>query len=102
LLKVEGYDVIAASSLGQALQNARNESKLDVLVTDYHLSEGETGIQLISALRESLGAPLKTVLITGDTSSTIKLLPRDPCLRVASKPVVAEELLTLLGELLAT
>jgi two-component system, sensor histidine kinase len=102
LLKVEGYDVTAVSSLGQALQNARNDANLDVLVTDYHLGEGETGTQLITALRESLGVSLKAVLITGDTSSAIKQLPRDPGLRMASKPVVAEELLTLLRELLAT
>jgi two-component system CheB/CheR fusion protein len=102
LLKVEGYDVTAVASLGQALQHARHEAKLDVLVTDYHLSMGETGTQLITALRESLGAHLKAVLITGDTSSAIKQLPRDPCLRVASKPIIAEELLTLLKELLAT
>jgi two-component system, sensor histidine kinase len=102
LLKVEGYDVTAVASLGQALQHARNDANLDVLVTDYHLSMGETGTRVITALRESLGAHLKAVLITGDTSSAIKQLPRDPCLRVASKPVIAEELLTLLRELLAT
>ena len=100
LLRVEGYEVIAVASLGQALQNAHNGASPDVLVTDYHLGEAETGTQLIAALRESLGVPLKAVLITGDTSSAIKLLPQDPCLRIASKPVIAEELLTLLRELL--
>jgi two-component system, sensor histidine kinase len=102
LLKVDGYDVTAVSSIGQALQSAHNDASLDVLVTDYHLSEGETGTQLITALREGLGAPLKAVLITGDTSSAIKLLPPDPCLRVASKPVIADELLILIRELLAS
>ena len=68
----EGYDVSAVSSLRRALQYACNDANLDVPVTDCHLSEGETGTHLITALR------------------------------VASKPVIAEELLTLLSELLAT
>jgi DNA-binding NtrC family response regulator len=74
---------------------------VDLLVTDYHLREGEKGTQVIAALRERLGGSLKAVLITGDTSSAIKELPRDPQLRVTSKPVKAEELLALLRELLA-
>ena len=40
------------------------------------------------------------VLVTGDTSSAIKKLPQDELLRVASKPVDADELLTLIRELL--
>ncbi|WP_297900115.1 ATP-binding protein [Metallibacterium sp.] len=101
LLNVEGYRVSAVCSLEEALQHARQKGGVDLLVTDYHLSEGEKGTQVIAALRERLGASLKAVLITGDTSCAIKELPRDPHLRVTSKPVKAEELLALLRELLA-
>ncbi len=100
LLKAEGYSVTAVESLGAALQNARQEH-VDLLVTDYHLNDGETGIQVIAALREILGLTLKAVLLTGDTSKAIRELPRDSCLRVASKPIEAEELLRLLRALLA-
>jgi two-component system, sensor histidine kinase len=72
-----------------------------LLVTDYHLSNGETGTQVIAALRKSLGKPLKAVLITGDTSSAVKELQRDEWLRLARKPIRAEELLTLLKSLFA-
>ena len=101
LLNVEGYHVSAVCSLDEALQHAQQKVGVDLLVTDYHLREGEKGTQVIAALRERLGASLKAVLITGDTSSAIKELPRDPQLRVTSKPVKAEELLALLRELLA-
>jgi signal transduction histidine kinase len=101
LLTVEGYRVTAVSSLTEALQKARDDARLDLLITDYHLGEGETGLQIIAALRELLGLPLKAVLVTGDTSSAIRGLPLDPCLRITSKPVLADELLTLLRELLA-
>ena len=74
---------------------------VDLLISDYHLNDGETGTQVIATLREILGISLRAVLTTGDTSSAIKQLPRDPHLRITSKPIKAEELLTLLRALLA-
>jgi PAS domain S-box-containing protein len=100
LLKAEGYRVTAVESMAEALQKAREEN-IDLLVTDYHLNGGETGTEVIAALRETLGIRLKAVLMTGDTSTAIQELPRDSHLRVASKPIQAEELLTLLRALLA-
>jgi CheY-like chemotaxis protein len=102
LLKADGYRVTAVSSLAEALRIPDEDTGLDLLVADYHLSDGETGTQVITALRASQGVALKAVLITGDTSSAIKELPRDPHLRVASKPIKADELLTLLRGLLTT
>ena len=100
LLSVEGYQVTAVSSLAEALEAAR--AGVDLLVSDYHLSEGETGTQVIATLREALRAPLKAVLVTGDTSTAVRELPRDPNLRIASKPLQAEELLKLLQSLTGT
>jgi CheY-like chemotaxis protein len=103
LLTVEGYRVTAVASVAEALRVARNGEGIDVLVTDYHLSnsDGTTGTQVIDALRETVHGALPAVLMTGDTSSAIKALPQDPHLRIASKPVNADELLSLLGTLLA-
>jgi PAS domain S-box-containing protein len=101
LLKVEGYEVIPVASLAEALEKSRQFDGVDLLVTDYHLRDSETGIQVITALREALASPLKAVLVTGDTSTAIKELPRDPNLRVASKPIKAEELLSIIKSLLA-
>jgi PAS domain S-box-containing protein len=101
LLKVEGYHVTAVACLTEAMRAARAAEGFDLLVTDYHLQDGETGTQVIATVREALQAPLKAVLITGDTSNAIKELPRDPSLRIASKPIRAEELLTLIRGLLA-
>jgi PAS domain S-box-containing protein len=96
LLKVEGYRVLAASCLAEARSLAREHPRLDLLVTDYHLGDGETGTQVIAALREELGQHFKAVLITGDTSSALKELQRDGRLQLARKPIHADELLTLL------
>ena len=101
LLELEGYHVTPVASLSEALQHIQNGHGVDLLITDYHLSDGETGTQVIATLREILGVSLRAVLTTGDTSSAIKQLPRDPHLRITSKPINSEELLTLLRALLA-
>ncbi len=101
LLGVEGYRVLVASSLGEAVQKATEQPAIDLLVTDYHLSGGETGVQVIAALRRIVGAGLKAVLVTGDTSSSMRDLTSDEGIRLASKPIEADELLALLDALLA-
>jgi CheY-like chemotaxis protein len=73
----------------------------DLLITDYHLADGELGTQVISSVRQALGRPLKAVLVTGDTSSFVKEMESDPNLRITSKPVNAEALLNIIGQLLA-
>ena len=73
-----------------------------MLITDYHLQDGETGLQLISTVREKLGFSLKSVLMTGDTSSAIRNAPHDPFLKIASNPIEADELLVLLRALSAS
>jgi two-component system, sensor histidine kinase len=101
LLAVEGYRVTPVSSKAEALRSVQEEGTPDLLVTDYHLAEGELGTQVIAALRESAGKDIKAVLVTGDTSSLVKQMTGDPLLRIASKPINAEELLGILRQLLA-
>ncbi len=94
LLKSDGYQVTAVASLAEALAHAAEDPRLDLLVTDYHLRDAETGMQVIAALRKALNFPLKAILITGDTSAAVHDL------RLASKPIKAEELLGMLRALL--
>jgi two-component system, sensor histidine kinase len=100
LLKAEGYTVTTARSAAEARQKA-NESPPDLVISDYHLGPGETGDQVITSLRAQHGAGLKAILMTGDTSSTVRNLHIDANLRVVSKPVQAEQLLSLLNQLSA-
>lgn len=100
LLSVEGYLVTAVSSLAEAQEAASHGDKIDLLITDYHLSDGETGLSVIAAMRETVGQGLKTLLITGDTSSVIRKIPQDLNLRIIRKPVNADEMLNLLEVLL--
>jgi len=99
LLKVAGYRVMIAATQAEALKLAR-EQPLDLLITDYHLAAGETGLEVIAQLRGALQKPLKAVLMTGDTSSAIQGLDADAGVRIVSKPIQAEELLALMASLL--
>jgi DNA-binding response OmpR family regulator len=100
LLRVEGYRVTAVASLADAVRAVRDVSP-ELLITDYHLGDGELGTEVIAAVRDRLGAGLKAVLLTGDTSTVIREMHADPNLRILSKPVDAEELLALLRTQLA-
>lgn len=99
LLKVEGYDVTAVASLAEAVQAAEKTPDIRLLVTDYHLSDDRTGVQVIAAVRERLGPQLPAILITGDTSSAMRDLRCDAHLRTASKPINPDELLALVTAL---
>jgi two-component system, sensor histidine kinase len=101
LLALEGYRTTPVAALSEALQHIEKGNRVDLLICDYHLS-GESGIQVIAALRGILGASLPALLITGDTSSAIKQPSDDRYLRFTIKPIQADELMTLLRELLAT
>ncbi|HEV2285270.1 MAG TPA: ATP-binding protein, partial [Steroidobacteraceae bacterium] len=99
LLRVEGYRVTAAASLSEALQSLPAQLP-QLLITDYHLADGELGTGIIAAVRERVRPDLEAVLLTGDTSPVVKELRGDAHLRILSKPVDAEQLLRLLRELL--
>ena len=100
LLKVEGYDVVTASGQNEALQAVAGHPGIGLLITDYHLGTDETGVHVISAVREKLGKQLPAVLMTGDTSTAVQELTCDTHLRTASKPINPDLLLSLLRELL--
>jgi two-component system, sensor histidine kinase len=102
LLKIEGYRVSSASSMSEALERAREGRDIELVLTDFHLPGGHTGVQVITALREALGPALKSVLMTGDTSSAIRDLGDNEHLRFVNKPINAEELLRILKSLLMT
>ncbi len=102
LLRMEGFRVIAAATAAEALSELADDPEFDIVISDYHLEEGRTGTEVISAAREKLGSSLKAVLVTGDTSAAIRELKADEHLRIISKPINSGNLLRLVRALLAT
>jgi len=100
LLNAEGYRVTTASSLAEAIACLREAScDVGLLITDYHLGNSNTGIDIVSVARERLGSDFKAVVVTGDTSSEIRDLQCGQHLRLISKPIDADELLTIIASL---
>jgi CheY-like chemotaxis protein len=100
LLQTEGYRVSVASSVQEALERAGSGDPLDLVVTDYHLHGTETGMQVITALREALHHDLKAVLLTGDSGPVSGALCGDARFRVVNKPVKAKDFFGVLRSLL--
>ena len=99
LLRLEGYKVRPAGSLAEALVCIGGGARIDLIITDYHLGADQTGTEVIARARARLGEGLPAVLVTGDTSSAIRRFESSR-LRLASKPIRADELLRLLKALL--
>jgi two-component system, sensor histidine kinase len=100
-LSENGYKVTTATSLPEAVERARTCPELDLLITDYHLSNKETGKQVIAAVRELRGPAFKAVVITGDTYAAVHAFDGDVGLCWLRKPIDPRQLVTVLDSFLA-
>jgi CheY-like chemotaxis protein len=62
-----GCRVITASSDAAALANLA-ERVPDLIISDYRLADGTTGIDVIARLRSAFATPIPAFLISGDTN----------------------------------
>lgn len=97
-LKVSGLQVLPARNLLNALQLA-GESRPDLIISDYGLRNGETGIQVVAALRQMLGEKVKAVILTGDTSTERAREAAESGCDIIYKPVKADALLNWIHKL---
>jgi signal transduction histidine kinase/CheY-like chemotaxis protein len=69
LLRSWGYAVASHSSDCEALVALAASGKTaDLIIADYRLADGKTGIAAIESLRSSLGVPIPAFLMSGDTA----------------------------------
>jgi PAS domain S-box-containing protein len=97
-LEMLGHQVVAAASKAELLD------KLDtlppnVVVSDYRLAEGETGFDVITAVRGRFGSTLPALLITGDTAPGLLRSMTDRGIIVLHKPVALADLQPFLEKL---
>ena len=96
-----GHDVITASTIGDMLDRiARSDSRPELLVADYRLANGESGIEAIRRAREALGADLPALLITGDTAPDRLAEAVASGIPLLHKPVAPSRLRAAMGNLL--
>jgi CheY-like chemotaxis protein len=87
LLRSWGFDVLAARCFSEArTQLEKMRRRPDLIVSDYRLSRGETGIEAIERLRDAFEIP--ALLITGDAACPTG--QDDASYQMLQKPVNAE------------
>jgi len=96
LLQEWGCDAVIAATLDEARTQLRERAlRPEAVLTDYSLSAGVTGFDVIDALRAQYGA-LPAAIITGETDPISREQLRNSEYPVLLKPVQADELRKLL------
>ncbi|MBC7944107.1 MAG: response regulator [Burkholderiales bacterium] len=102
LLTAWGYQVVVAGSADEAEAQLQNLREPDALICDYLLHGEETGLQLVTRLREKYGtATTPCILISGDTTPLLGQQAKAAGCRLMHKPVRPATLRTLLDDLLS-
>ena len=102
LLEGWGCDVITALDGEEALARS-GESRCvpDLLVADYHLDNGRTGIEAIDGIRAAAGAEIPGIVITADHSSEVLRQVRGRGFYLLNKPIRPAKLRALMSHILS-
>jgi CheY-like chemotaxis protein len=83
-----GYSVVTAASDEAALNRlAERDQRPDLIISDYHLANGKTGIEAIERIDAAFGASIPAILISGDTAPERLRDARDKGYILLHKPV---------------
>jgi signal transduction histidine kinase/CheY-like chemotaxis protein len=100
LLSDWGCQVIASASVADALaQLAEAGKNPDLIIADYRLREGATGIEAIKTIRERCNAATPAVLITGDAAAEYLKQAQEQGFPVLHKPVAPAKLRALIASI---
>ena len=97
LLRSWGCRVVPFSAAKAALADVSlAENPPDLIIADYSLPEGKSGLELIAALRSAFGSEIAAFLISGDTSPDRIREVRSSGLHLLYKPVTPMALRAML------
>ena len=101
LLGTEGHRTISAVNGRTALDMAaKGTVKPDIVIADYNLPGGMTGLETIAGLRSALHRELPAIILTGDISTgTLRKIAHERCVHL-NKPANADDLTKLIAALL--
>ena len=104
-----GYEMILRDRLGMVARVTGGTAEAlatmgddppDVILADYNLENGDTGVQAIAALRHSAGQPIPAVMITAHRDPQIARSCAAMQVHLMEKPVRPAELAEMLGGIL--
>jgi PAS domain S-box-containing protein len=94
LLEAEGYRVAIAASAKEAKAVAQHlDAVPDLIITDYNLLDGTTGVEAVAMMRELFDSPIPAFVVTGDTSVVVEQSKDLPNSMLIRKPVNPDQLL---------
>lgn len=106
LLIEDNVDVLQATadmlqSWGCSVQahshNPENADTCDLIIADFDIGGGVTGLECILSVREKLGVEVPAIIMTGHGESRITDLVNDPEIPILKKPVSPAELRAMMG-----
>jgi CheY-like chemotaxis protein len=74
----------------------------DLIISDFHLLDGSTGVEAVSRIRRQFGQDLPAFIVSGDTSKVVQDARSLENSRLMSKPVNIDQLLELARKAIAT
>ena len=100
LLRNWGFHVVVAKSYNQALVHlAKQNERPSLIVSDYHLPDGRSGIEVIEQIRDAFGTPIPAFLVSGDTGPELLRRARAKGYLLLHKPVSPMRLRVVLSQL---
>ncbi len=90
------FDSVAACNAWAAQCDAA-QARPDLLVVDYRLESGVTGVDAINALRSRFGATLPAIVVTGSTMTALEQEAQDKDFHLLLKPVVPNKLRAMMS-----
>jgi signal transduction histidine kinase len=101
LLKGWGAEIAAFDSVAESARWAQSCDpavvKPDLLIVDYRLEEGHTGVDAIRALRERFGAAVPAIVVTGSTMTGHDKDAQTHDFHLLIKPVVPNKLRAMIA-----
>jgi two-component system CheB/CheR fusion protein len=102
LLEDDGYHTMAAADGREALNLiARGPPRPDLVIADYNLPNGQTGVQVAARVESIMHQPIPVIILTGDISRNTLREIADHSYVQLNKPVRVQDLTSLIQELLS-
>ncbi len=102
LLQAWGYAVVVTGDVDEAVRRITEQGCTpDLIIADYRLRDGQTGLEAIEAVRRVCGKETPAVVLTGDTAPDSIAAVQASGAHIAHKPVAPENLQAILRFALA-
>lgn len=103
LLEAEGYRVAIAAAANEAAELlAGEEAPPDLLISDFHLQDGSTGVEAVELIRRRFDRIIPAFIVTGDTSKLVQEARSIENCAIMNKPVNTDRLLAFAKDAVAT